>query len=278
MRGSDSCHGVDLDSRVLQAALAADDGARLLRPVDHDLGQQHVLHRSPGLLFVVTRVEGLKGFVEVGVGGPEVLLSSADDPGEDVNLRLEQGRTMDGIRVRLGCGQFSLGLGDVLQRVVRAAGNQVDLHQEQLVVELLDFREKLRQQLQGVLIPHLLQVQPSEPRLDPLPQERPLLSLAPLDAVHAHLDLQRLRVRGPCQEVDEGPHELGGLGLRQLDEEGTQLLAQRADVLWPPLRHQEVPEGVDGLLASFGRRVVHLLPVVDDVLVRLDGHLWVRGF
>mmetsp|Transcript_25447 Transcript_25447/g.64715 ORF Transcript_25447/g.64715 Transcript_25447/m.64715 type:complete len:255 (+) Transcript_25447:261-1025(+) len=191
----DGRHGVDRRAAVLQAALAANDHLRLLRSADHDLGQQHVLHRGPRLLHAVGRVEGLVRLVEVGVGGAEVLLPRGHDAGPGVDLRLQQRRAVDGVGVGLGRREAGLALRHVLQRVVRAALDEVDLDQEKLVVHLLHLDQQAGQQRQRLLELRGLQQQPREPRLDALPQEGALLALAPLDAVPAHLDLQGLGVR-----------------------------------------------------------------------------------
>mmetsp|Transcript_41078 Transcript_41078/g.114172 ORF Transcript_41078/g.114172 Transcript_41078/m.114172 type:complete len:226 (+) Transcript_41078:599-1276(+) len=191
----DGSHGIDRRTRVLEAALAADDSPGLLWPADHDLREQHVLHCCPRLLLAVSRVVGLKGLIEVGVGCAEVLLPRADDTRPHIDVCLQEGGAMDGVGVGFGRGQLGLGFWDVLHSIVCPTRNEVYLHEQELVIELLHLCQQLCQQLQGLLVFRFLQVEPRKPRFHPLPQECALLALTPFDTIRTHLNLQRPGVR-----------------------------------------------------------------------------------
>mmetsp|Transcript_106988 Transcript_106988/g.269079 ORF Transcript_106988/g.269079 Transcript_106988/m.269079 type:complete len:403 (+) Transcript_106988:292-1500(+) len=268
-RRGDGRHGVDLRARVLQPGLAVDDRARLRRSVLHDLRQQLVLQSCLGLL-VLGRVEGLEGLVEVGEGGPVVLLPGGEDARPQIDLCLEQWRAVDRVGIRLRRGERCLGLRQVLHGVVRAALQKVDFDEEELVVQLLDLNEQLLKHFDRLCVLEVLQVEPREPRLDALPQEGALLALAPLDAVLAHVDLQVHRVWGLRENIDEHPDDLRRLGLGQVCEHGAELLGQRADLAGLLLLDEEVAQGVDGLLPELRVGVLQVL-VEDDVFVRLRG-------
>jgi hypothetical protein len=117
----------------------------------------------------------------------------------------------------------------------------------------------------GVLL--RLEEQRSEARLDALTQEGSLLRLAPLDGVAAELHLELARARDLSEVVDERAHNLGGLRLRHLREEGAQRHHERNQLVRELVLGAQLAQPRDRLLLD-GERVGVGGGVDDDFLER----------
>mmetsp|Transcript_421 Transcript_421/g.956 ORF Transcript_421/g.956 Transcript_421/m.956 type:complete len:469 (+) Transcript_421:27-1433(+) len=269
---SDGSHGINAWTGVLQTALAAQDRRSLLGTILHDLGQEHVFHGGCSLGRRLAGVEGLECLVEVRERGSVVLLPGGNDSRPQVNLGLCQWRAVNGVGVGLGGRESRLGLRDVLHGVVCTTFEQVNVDEKKLVVEFFDLQQQTLQDLYGRGVLLILFVETRQAALDTLSKEGSLLMLTPLDAVPAHVDLQVQRIWRFSQGIDQYLHDLGGLGLRQFGEHGSELLGEFTESVALSSLDVEIAEGIDCLLASLRTGVLQLL-VEDDLFVGLGGIL-----
>lgn len=155
---------------------------------------------------------GFKGLEKVGKGGLVVFFVALKRAGQLVNVGLDGGHQVDGGRGGAGGGEGGLGLGEVAQRVVDARLDQVDLHEQLLVVELLDLTNEPAHEREGGVKLGLLQ----QPALD-----------------GAREGVARYESHGVGERTGpgrRGARAQGGLaGLKALAEEGALLLTAPRD-------------------------------------------------
>ncbi len=192
--------------------------------------------------------QGFEGLVEVGVGGLVVLVLGVEDAGDEVDLGDDAGLAVDVVGVGAGGGEGSLGLRVVPHLVVDLALEEVEFHQQQLVVGLPHLDQDGLDDLAALVrLPHL-QVQPRQLQLHPVLQVRPLLPHAPLHQPLAQLDLQLLRTRHLRDVVHQTFRYLRQSRLREDVQSVREAARYRLDALRMALVHVQLGQAVDGCL------------------------------
>mmetsp|Transcript_9828 Transcript_9828/g.38260 ORF Transcript_9828/g.38260 Transcript_9828/m.38260 type:complete len:464 (+) Transcript_9828:72-1463(+) len=229
VRLHNGAHGVHRDARVLDALLARDEAAGFLDGPGHDLHEDHVLEAARGHGALLQRPMALEGLVKVREGRLVVLVLRRQSAGLDVDVGLRLRGHVDGVGGGTGGGQGCARLGDVVQLVVDPGLEHVDLHQQGLVVELLDLAKQRLGEREGVVEAAAPQHQGCEARLQPDAQEVAALRLGPRDGLVEQLGLQLLSASNLSHAVDQHADQLGGLGLGDAGEELAVLAQQRSN-------------------------------------------------
>ena len=153
---------------ILERQLARHQVSDLVRKIQHHFGHEHVLesHDGHGVLHAVESLEGLE---EVGEGCLEVLLlAGVQDPGLKVELALDLGRDVDAVSSGPGRGERRPGLGQVREGVVCLTLQQLDLHQQVFIIELLQLSEQPRPVRQSVLVSPDIEIEANQSGLQGL--------------------------------------------------------------------------------------------------------------
>ena len=90
------------------------------------------------------------------------------DAGLEVERALDLGRDVDAVGGGPGGGEGGPGLGQVREGVVGLALQQLDLHQQVLVVELLELSEQPRPVSQSVLVSPNIEIEADKSGLESL--------------------------------------------------------------------------------------------------------------
>jgi hypothetical protein len=139
--------------------------------VQHHFAEQHVLQSRSCFESLVLRCVALHCFDEVGEGGVEVAVLGVQLAGLHVQTGLQEGRTVDARGTSARSGESGATFGDVAERVVHFALEQLDLNQHELVVQALELFEQVIDECEGVVVGLLLHVQADEPHFEVLAQE-----------------------------------------------------------------------------------------------------------
>lgn len=146
---------------------------------------------------------------------------------------------------------------------------QVDVHEEQLIVQLLHLERQRPDEPEGLLEVLHVEEQGGEPQLHAMPEKRALLLFRPRHLLLAQIHLQLIEPGHDGEDVDDVAHDLGRLRLGHHREERAQLGEERLEgggILEP---RQEFGQLLDGLFLH-----LHALAVRSS---RAENHLPVRG-
>lgn len=208
-------------SAKLQSLLPIEELIDLILGVPHDFAEDHVLESGNRPRVVVrTRswglvLQALEGFEEVAVGRLEVLVLGVEDARHHVDVRQQKRLAVDCVGGSSRGSQGGLGFRVVLDVEEDLALQQVQLHQQVLVVRLPDVHQNGVDDIQslGRLVGR--QIEGGQAELHPVLQRRSLLLDAPLDEVLAQVDLQLLGVGHLGYIVDQVLGDFGSPGLRE---------------------------------------------------------------
>lgn len=98
-----------------------------------------------------------------------------------IKLCLDFWRDINRIGRGPGRGQGCSGLGQIAKCMVCLALQQLNLHKEMFVIELLELLQQRRSQSQGLLVTFSLEIEADQPRLQGLTQKRSSLIFGPFD-------------------------------------------------------------------------------------------------
>ncbi|GIX61240.1 GTPase HflX [Babesia caballi] len=178
------------------------------------VGEEHAVRAADG------HVEALVGLEEVRVGRAVVLLRQVEQPAEEVDLGRDVGGGVDVGRDVLGAAERDLHAHEVAHEQVGLGLHEVDVQQQRLVLQRLDLGLQALQQGDGGGVVASEQQQHGDLQVEPEPEEGALLGLAPaaVDGEDLVEHLQVLHLLG--EALEDAPHELRRLRLRQHGEEG----------------------------------------------------------
>mmetsp|Transcript_35401 Transcript_35401/g.88561 ORF Transcript_35401/g.88561 Transcript_35401/m.88561 type:complete len:312 (+) Transcript_35401:342-1277(+) len=241
-------HGVKRLSLVLESALGRNEARHVIRLAAHHLAHKHVLKRHHCTLVVLQVVELFEALEEVGVRSFVVFLLGVKDAALHVDHALHRRRHVDGVGVGACRRQRRLALGHIAKGVVYPTLQQVDVHQQQLVVQLFDFKPQGADEPQRLLKALHVQVQRGQPQFNSVAQERPLLRLSPRHLLLAQLHLQRVAARHGGERVDDVAHNFRRLGLGHKCKKGSELREERLERRGVLEFGQQLGKLVNGLL------------------------------
>ena len=138
------------------------------------------------------------------------------------------------------------------KRVVDLGLEEVDVHEQELIVQLLDLERQLSDELERVLEGLHVEIEAGEPQLHAVPQEGSLLCPGPRHLLLAQLHLEIVETRDSREDVDDVPDDLGRLCLGNRREQRPELGEQRLSA---------------GAILELG---VQLRQLIDRGLLRLD--------
>lgn len=199
-----------------------------------------------------------------------MLVGGVEDAGLHVESGLDLGGDVDGVGGGAGGGEGGAGLAEAAEVEEGLGLLQLDLHDEVLVLHLLQLLDEAGGEAGGLRVALDVVVQPHQPALQRLPQEHPLLLLRPVHAVLAHLHLQlpppylhtcphslprgrrpaayldAVLLLGDAVDVEEGVEEvaddLRGLGLPHADHLGPNDFDEALERVHFPLFRQLGPD------------------------------------
>lgn len=122
-------------SQVLDTILTVDESENFFSSIHEDLAHRHVLEVLQGFDRLVVLMIDLESFEEVRVGRLEVLVLSVDDSRLVVDTGLQQRVAVYGVGSGSASSQAGSSLSVVLDSKVHSAFDQLDLHQQVLIVE-----------------------------------------------------------------------------------------------------------------------------------------------
>ena len=153
---------------LLESQLAGDEVGDFVRKVEHHFGHEHVLQRHD-CHRILHAVEALEGLKEVGEGCLEVLLlAGVQDAGLEVELCLDLRRDVDAVGGGPGASQGGSRLREVGESVVGLTLQQLHLHQQVLVVQLLQLLQQPGAVCERLLVSADVVVQTNQSRLQRL--------------------------------------------------------------------------------------------------------------
>uniref|UniRef100_A0A2M4C5Y0 Putative secreted protein n=1 Tax=Anopheles marajoara TaxID=58244 RepID=A0A2M4C5Y0_9DIPT len=139
----DRLHCIDIAPGIGNGQFAANNLIYIVRLSEHDLAQQHVLERGKRLA-ALYRIEPLEGFIEVRESGLKVtLIGRMQDAGLQIKCCLHLRGAVDRIRCGTSGCEGRASLRQIAKGVIGFAFQQLHLHEEIFVIELLQLLQQL---------------------------------------------------------------------------------------------------------------------------------------